>query len=113
MAKLECNLQGNFDSILRDLEDAVLGGSISATYEDGSDVRFTGGVRCAVRVYERFSWMGQNRVSMSVTLTGVEGRHHLTVITSGGSTGVFFKINTWGEDAFLNTIRDAVAKYKA
>ena len=65
MAKLECNLQGNFDSILRDLEDAVLGGSISATYEDGSDVRFTGGVRCAVRVYVSAGWVKTVSVCLS------------------------------------------------
>jgi hypothetical protein len=26
-------------------------------------------------------------------------------ITSGGSQAVFFKINTWGEEAFLDTLR--------
>ena len=28
-----------------------------------------------------------------------------------GSQAVFFKINTWGEDAFLDTIRDTVEQF--
>ena len=64
------------------------------------------GVRCAVRVYERYSAIGGNRVSMNVTLVG-EGDHlFLSAITSGGSQAMFFKINTWGEDAFLDCLRD-------
>lgn len=111
MAKLERTLRGNFNTILKALEDAVMNGSFTASYEDGSDVTLSGGVRCSVRVYERYSWSGQNRVSLSMTLVGDANSCHLTVITSGGSQGVFFKINTWGEEAFLDTIFDVVAQF--
>ena len=104
MAKYERTFTGDFDSALSRLESAVLNGSASASYEDGSDYR-SGDFRCAVRVYERYSWSGGNRVSMSMTLVGRGRDLFLTAITSGGSQAMFFKVNTWGEEAFLDTIQ--------
>ena len=49
--------------------------------------------------------MGSNRVSLSVTLyEGRDGTIHLSAITSGGSQAMFFKINTFGEQAFLDKL---------
>lgn len=107
MAKIEETIHGDFDSILNTLENAVMNGSMSASCEDGSDYE-NGAFRCAVRVYERYSYSGGNRVSMTLVLAGADGEYQLTAITSGGSQGMFFKINTWGEEGFLDTIRDAV-----
>ena len=104
MAKYERAFSGDFDSALSRLEQAVLNGSASASYEDGSDYR-SGDFRCAVRVYERYSWSGGNRVSMSMTLAGRGDELFLSAITSGGSQAMFFKVNTWGEEAFLDTIQ--------
>ena len=104
MAKYERAFTGDFDAALSRLEQAVLDGSASASYEDGSDYR-SGDFRCAVRVYERYSWSGGNRVSMSMTLVGRGRDLFLTAITSGGSQAMFFKVNTWGEEAFLDTIQ--------
>ena len=107
MAKYVKQVTGDFDAILEHLHQAVLGGSMSASYEDGSDYS-QGDFRCAVRVYERYSWTGGNRVSMSLTLAGANGSYFLTAITSGGSQATFFKLNTFGEEAFLETIAGAV-----
>ena len=42
---------------------------------------------------------------MSVTLfQGEDGAIHLSAITSGGSQAMFFKINTFGEEAFLDKL---------
>lgn len=104
MAKYERAFTGDFEDALSRLESAVMEGSASASYEDGSDYR-SGDFRCAVRVYERYSWTGGNRVSMSMTLVGRGRDLFLTAITSGGSQAMFFKVNTWGEEAFLDTIQ--------
>ena len=65
----------------------------------------SGSTRCSVRVFERYSALGSNRVSLNVTLfQGADGTIHLSAITSGGSQAVFFKINTFGEEAFLNKL---------
>ena len=111
MAKLERALTGDFDRVLSRLEDGVLNGSMSASLEDSSD--FTvGEVRVAVRMFERYSWSGNNRVAMSLTLTGDGNRLHLTAITAGGSQAMFFKINTWGEEAFLDTLAQVLDDMK-
>ena len=78
-------------------------GSASASFEHGADYRTPTG-RCSVMVFERYSWLGNNRVSMSVTLFQSGDRIELCAITSGGSQGAFFKINTFGEEAFLETL---------
>ncbi len=105
MAKLERQFSGGFDTLLRRIDDAVMGGSFTATLEELSDFR-DGNCRCSVRVYERYSWMGSNRVSMSVTLfQGPSGMVHLSATTSGGSQAAFLKLNTFGEEAFLDTLR--------
>ncbi|MBP3494242.1 MAG: hypothetical protein J6J83_06495 [Oscillospiraceae bacterium] len=106
MAKLERELTGDFDVLLKRLQAGILEGSISATLEDVSDFS-CGESRCSVRVFERYSHAGGNRVSMNLTLfQGADGVIHLSAITSGGSQALFFKINTWGEEAFLETLAD-------
>ena len=105
MAKYEQVLYGNFNEILRRIEDGILNGSISASLEESSDFS-CGGARCSVRVFERYSYLGKNRVSLSVTLFQVENRIYLSAITSGGSQAVFFKINTFGEEAFLDKLKE-------
>ena len=92
------------------IEDGIQKGSISATLEDGSDYQ-AGDTQVAVRVFERYSWLGSNRVSLSVTLAGRGEDLFLSAITSGGSQAVFFKINTWGEEAFLDALRGIVEEY--
>jgi len=106
MAKLEKRIQGDFDELLERIESGILSGSISASLEDSSDFQ-TVSARCSVRVFERFSYAGGNRVSLSVTLfQGEDGVIQLSAITAGGSQAVFLKVNTWGEEAFLNKLRE-------
>ena len=106
MAKYEREFCGDFDAALAKIHDAVMNGSYSASYEDGSDYG-NGDFRCAVRVYERYSAMGGNRVSMNVTLFQAgDGPVQLSAITAGGSQAMFFKMNTFGEEAFLDKRRE-------
>ena len=111
MAKYQTNLHGDFQAVLSMLHDSVMKGSMSASMEDTSDVTL-GGVRCSVRVYERYSWLGKNRVSLNITLLGHENDLFLSAITSGGSQAVFFKMNIWGEESFLDTLVKQVEQYK-
>lgn len=103
MAKYERRITGNFDTILQVCEEAVLRGSQTASFEDGSDISL-GNTRVAVRVYERYSMLGSNRVSLNLVLAGEEDTVFLTAIAAGGSQATFVKINTIGESNFLNTL---------
>jgi len=92
--------------LLSRIEDGILESSLSASLEEESDM-FSGRARCSVRVFERYSWSGSNRVSLSVTLFQHEGEPvHLCAVTSGGSQAMLFKVNTWGEEAFLDKLRE-------
>ena len=106
MAKLERTLNGDYNSILKRITDGIMGGSVSASLEDFSDFR-SGDAKCSVRVFERYSYAGGNRVSLSVTLfQNGDDAIHLSAITSGGSQAMFFKVNTWGEEAFLEKLEE-------
>ncbi len=106
MAKLEQRINGDFDHIIHTIEDGILNGSISASLEELSDFR-SGTARCSVRVFERYSYTGGNRVSLNVTLfQNGDEPIQLSAIASGGSQATFFKINTWGEEAFLDKLRE-------
>ncbi len=105
MAKLERTLNGNFYQIIHDISDGILSGSMSASLEETSDFK-SGDAKCSVRVFERYSFMGGNRLSLSLTFFQVgNGPIHLSAVTTGGSQSLFFKINTVGEDAFLEKLR--------
>lgn len=111
MAKKEYRLTGGFDALLRAIHNGILSGSVSASYEDGSDFR-RGGARCAVRVYERYSWFGQNRVSLNVTILGEGTDLTVSAITSGGSQAMFWKLNTVGEEAFLDKLDEVMREFQ-
>ncbi|MBE5874259.1 MAG: hypothetical protein E7287_07620 [Lachnospiraceae bacterium] len=111
MAKYETSFRGNFFNALHTIEEGILNGSMSASLEDSSD--FLGSTsRCSVRVFERYSYMGGNRVSLAVTLFEEDGDIRLSAITSGGSQAVFFKVNTWGEEAFLDKLKEIVDTFE-
>ena len=106
MAKLEQIIHGDFDQMLQRIETGIMGGSISASLEDASDF-CDRGARCSIRVFERYSWSGSNRVSLNLTLfQNGDSDIYLSAITSGGSQALFFKLNTFGEEAFLDKLRE-------
>ena len=106
MAKLECTVNGDFDAVLSKITDGIENGSMTSSLEDGSDYRI-GDTRCSVRVFERYSYMGGNRVSLSITLLQVGNNPiQLSAITSGGSQAMLFKINTLGEESFLDLLKE-------
>ena len=110
MAKVERRITGDFDTFLNYIHKSILSGSISASFQGGSDFNVNE-VRCAVRVYERYSIIGSNRLAANITLLGVGDDLSLSIITSGGSQAVFFKINTFGEEAFADKIAGLVNRW--
>lgn len=110
MAKLERTLRGDFDRALRYFHDGILNSSFSASFEDES-YTMVAGVRCCTRVYERYSYSGGNRLSLTLMLVGDGEELHVSAITSGGSQGVWFKFNTLGEHSFLDKFRELVERY--
>ncbi len=104
MAKYECTVKAGFTNVLRTITEGILSGSVTADLEDSSDMLF-GDTRCVVRVFERYSFIGGNRLSLTLTMLGDENEVKLSAITSGGSQAMFFKINTFGEASFLDKFK--------
>ena len=85
------------------ITSGILKGSISASLEDSTYFSY-GDVSCIVLVFERYSIIGSNRLSLTVTLFSEPGRVRVSGISSGGSEGVFWKVNTLGENAFIDAL---------
>ncbi len=107
MAKFEIEKNGDIDQLAGRIQDIVLGGSTSASLEDSSYFG-EGGAQCRVLVFERYSFLGGNRVSMNVTLFkgSPDSPVKISAITSGGSQAMFWKINTFGEQSFLDQLAE-------
>ena len=111
MAMYENRIRADFSRFADHIDSAILNGSMSASYEDGSTYKL-GDRWVSMRVYERYSYAGGNRVSLSVMLVEEDGGYvRICAVTSGGSQALFFKLNTWGEEAFLDKFREAVESY--
>ena len=95
-----------FNTLLRKLEQEIPDSSWSADLEAGSDFK-EGEARCSVRVFERYSMVGGNRLSLTLTMfQNADSPIRLSAITAGGSQAVFFKVNTLGEESFLDDVKD-------
>lgn len=98
MSKYVYKTNGNFNQFVDTVQRIAENISSSTTFEDGHHF----GNHTVALVYERYSAAGSNRVSLNITITQTSEGIELVAITSGGSQALFFKINTWGEETFLN-----------
>jgi hypothetical protein len=102
VAKYEKSFEGDLDQFLVAVHASIVDQSATASIVDSSDV-MVGATRVAVRVYERYSSFGGNRVSLNLTAAASDGWVFASAIASGGSKAMFFKINTAGEESFLQS----------
>ncbi len=111
MAKFERTIENQkFYPLLQQIEQGILDSSLSAHLEAGSDFE-DGDARCSVRVFERYSMVGGNRLSLNVTMFQQgDSPIRLSMITAGGSQAVFFKVNTLGENAFLDDVKQLLER---
>ena len=111
MAKFERTIENQkFYPLLQQIEQGILDSSLSAHLEAGSDFE-DGDARCSVRVFERYSMVGGNRLSLTVAMFQQgDSPIRLSMITAGGSQAVFFKVNTLGENAFLDDVKQLLER---
>lgn len=105
-------MTGEIDQFVAHMDRAITGGSVTAGLEGAADRRL-GDARMVVRVYERYSAIGGNRLSLTIAVLGRGEQLEVSAITSGGSNALFWKINTWGEEAFLDRAINAIHSYPA
>lgn len=110
MAHYQTQLTGDADHFVAYLDRAIPEGSVTTKFETGADHRI-GDARMIVRTYERYSALGGNRVSLCLSILSVGTALALSAVSSGGSQAMFFKLNTFGEEAFLKRAVAAIEAY--
>ena len=111
MAKLEQHLTGDFGQIVEFIHQSLQKQSVSLSLEEISKTTIQG-KHLELRVYERFSYTGGNRASLTVQLIETDDGADVCGIATGGSQAMFWKINTWGEAAFLDTLEVAITAWQ-
>ena len=111
MAKYEEKICGCFDELLTRLDNGMLKGSASANLVDATNFK-SENVDCAVRLYERLSLLGNNRIGMSITLLGHRDEVFVSAITFCSHRAADKSINTPGEQSFLQHAIDIFEDYK-
>lgn len=111
MAKYETILSTSLQELVPFITQKMKGSSLTLSIVDTSYIEDTN-CKVLVRVYERYSMSGSNRLTMTLTLVELQDQVHCSVITGGWSQGMFFKVNTLGEHSFLNTMKDILEEYK-
>ena len=112
MAKFECTIPAvyDFDDTLKYFHDHLSKCGVTASYEGGSDYRY-GDFRVAVRVYERYTVLGDNRLSLTVTLASAGEEIFASAIAAAGGGGMV-KIWDWGEKEFLQCFQAAAEMFE-
>ena len=110
MAKFECVFPNSysFDDILQYFHTHLT--QNRAEYTGGSDY-VSDRVRVAVRVYERYSLMGDNYLSMTVTLIWEGGDTFASAISAAGRGSGFGVVVPWGEDKFVKLFADGAEQF--
>lgn len=111
MVLYEHRLRGDADALLSAIEDSVMR-SVTAKREASSDLT-VGDARMVIRTYERFSATGASRVSLTISVLAHGDELAVVAVSAGGSQAVFFKMNIFGEQAFLKLARTAIDGFAA
>ena len=111
MAHAEYALTGSVDGFVAYLDASITQGSLTATVEYGCE-HSIGDARMVVRTYERYSALGGNRLSLTFSILAAGDQMKVSAITAGGSQAVFWKVNTFGEEAFLARADEAIRGYR-
>lgn len=110
VALSEHSIRGDVDEFVAYLHRHITGSSVTAQFEASSD-RTVGDARMVVQAYERYSATGGNRLSLVVSTLAVADQLEVCAVASGGSNGMFWKLNTFGEQAFLQRADDAILSF--
>ena len=113
MPKFECMIPGKYDfeETLDYFHKHLMQSGVTTSFEDGSDYSAEK-FKMAIRVYERYTLWGDNRLSMTVTLACAgEGSDIFASAISAGGSGGMIKVCGWGEEEFLSYFQEAAKMF--
>lgn len=113
MAKYTTSLSLPSKQLIEKILD-FMSGFASSSFEEQTSYH-DADISVHLLVFERYSLIGSNRLSLSIQLIEDKRRlqTHVSAITAGGSQALFFKINTLGENNLLNDFAKFIERLKA
>lgn len=111
MAKYENTMIGEFEKVVKRLENDIGNSGISMNLVDESNYTI-GATKIAVRVYDKYFMRNGNRASLSLTVVGDNQTIFISAIGAGGGSGVLFNFSLGAEDDMVGIVRKSVEEMK-
>ncbi|MBE5967998.1 MAG: hypothetical protein E7255_13720 [Lachnospiraceae bacterium] len=109
MAKYERTITGQFEDVIRRLQNAIEASAISMNLVDESYYS-SGDTKIAVRVYDKYFMRNKNRASLSLTAVGNGNKIFISAIGAGGGQGVFFNFSWGAEEQLVDVVRTCIER---
>ncbi|MFE8696119.1 DUF6054 family protein [Cytobacillus sp. FJAT-53684] len=111
MAKYENTLIGEFEKVVKRLENDISNSGISMNLVDESNYT-VGATKIAVRVYDKYFMRNGNRASLSLTVVGDDRTIFISAIGAGGGSGVLFNFSLGAENDMVEIVQKSVEQMK-
>jgi hypothetical protein len=107
MAKYEKTIIGQFEKVVKHLENYIGNSGISMNLVDESNYT-TGDTKIAVRVYDKYFARNGNRASLSLTVAGYGSNIFISAIGAGGGSGIFLNFSLGAEDDMVAIVQESI-----
>lgn len=111
MAKYENTVTGEFEEVVKQLENDIGNSGITMNLVDASNYTI-GTTKIAVRVYDKYFMRNGNRASLSLTVVGDNRDIFISAIGAGGGSGILFNFSLGAEDDMVEIVRKSVEEMK-
>lgn len=107
MAKFEKIINGEFESVVKEIDRCVMNNGLSMNLVDKSDYTLDE-TNIAVRVYDKYFMRNKSRASLSVTIVSQGDQILVTAIGAGGGQGVIFNFSLGAESEMVGIVSNCV-----
>lgn len=111
MALYQCLWKGNLTEVVEAFEREFIDKSDNEKVNE--KVSTFADVRMCVYNLERYGALSSNRLALTVSMVESKGEVLVTATSAGGSAGVFFKVNTWSENYYVEDVQEWAQKFLA
>lgn len=107
MAKYEKTITGNFEEVIKHLENDIENSAMSMNLVDESNYSY-GDSKLAVRVYDKYFMRNGNRASLSLTVVAHGNDIFISAIGAGGGQGIIFNFSLGAEDDMVAIVEESL-----
>lgn len=107
MAKYEKRVIGDFDHIVKKLNDDIIGSAASMNLVDES-FNLMGETRTLLRVYDKYFMRNSSRASLSLAVVGNGDQIFISAIGAGGGQGLIFNFSWGAESELVDVVSESI-----